>query len=87
MTIAMLVLWVLAGVLVAGGLAALVLQRGGYGRVTDIVLALSGAFVGSLGFRILGIAPDAGLFAVAVAAFAGAAGVIVAQRKIWPAIV
>lgn len=85
MTSEVLVMWVLAGV-VAGGLAAFVLQRGGYGRMTDIGLGLGGAFVGSLVFRILGIAPDTGLFAMAVVTFAGAAGVIVAQRKIWPAI-
>ena len=35
----------------------------------------------------LGIALDAGMVAVVIVAFVGAASLIVAQRKIWPIIV
>ena len=35
----------------------------------------------------LGIALDAGMVAVVIVVFVGAASVIVAQRKIWPIIV
>ncbi len=79
------VMWLLGGVL-AGGLAGLALKRGGYGVIGDILLGLGGGVVGSWIFRALGIFPDAGLFALVVVAFVGAAGVIVTQRKIWPAI-
>jgi uncharacterized membrane protein YeaQ/YmgE (transglycosylase-associated protein family) len=85
MTFQLLVMWILAGLL-AGGMAGLVLKRGGYGWGADIALGLSGALLGSWVFRMLSISPEAGLFAVVVVAFVGATGVIVAQRKLWPTI-
>lgn len=85
MTFQLLVMWILAGLL-AGGMAGLVLKRGGYGWAADIALGLSGALLGSWVFRMLSISPEAGLFAVVVVAFVGASGVIVAQRKLWPTI-
>jgi uncharacterized membrane protein YeaQ/YmgE (transglycosylase-associated protein family) len=85
MTFAMVVMWVLGGLL-AGGLAGFVLRRGGYGLVTDIGLGLGGGLAATALFRILGIAPEAGLFAVVIVAFVGAAGVLVAQRQIWPTV-
>jgi len=74
--------WVLVGLL-AGLLAGLVMKRGGYGLKRDITLALVGSIGGSVLLRTVGF-PGAGIVAVAVVAFIGAAIPIVAQRKIWP---
>jgi uncharacterized membrane protein YeaQ/YmgE (transglycosylase-associated protein family) len=85
MTLAMVAMWVLVGLLV-GLLAKLALKAGGYGRRWDVFLALVGSVVGSGIAWLLGIALDAGVVAVVIVAFAGAAILIVAQRKIWPII-
>ncbi len=85
MTFDVSLIWVLGGLL-ASGLAGFVLKRGGYGLITDIGLGLGGSLVGSLIFRALGISPEAGLFAMVVVAFVGAAGVIAVQRTMWPTI-
>ena len=85
MTFAMVAMWVLVGLLV-GLLAGLVLKAGGYGRRWDVFLALVGSVVGSGIAWLLGIALDAGVVAVVIVAFAGAAILIVAQRMIWPII-
>jgi uncharacterized membrane protein YeaQ/YmgE (transglycosylase-associated protein family) len=82
MTFPVSLIWLLGGLL-ASGLAAFVLKRGGYGLIADIGLGLGGSLVGSLIFRALGITPGAGLFAMFVVAFVGAAGVLVAQRTLW----
>jgi uncharacterized membrane protein YeaQ/YmgE (transglycosylase-associated protein family) len=76
-------IWVLGGLL-ASGLAAFVLKRGGYGLVTDIGLGLGGTLVGSVVLRALGRSPDEVSFAMAAVAFAGAASLIVVQRTTWP---
>jgi uncharacterized membrane protein YeaQ/YmgE (transglycosylase-associated protein family) len=86
MTLAMAAMWVLVGLLV-GVLAGLVMKAGGYGRRWDVLLALVGSVVGSGIAWLLGIALDAGMVAVVIVAFVGAASLIVAQRKIWPIIV
>ena len=86
MTLAMAAMWMLVGLLV-GLLAGLVMKAGGYGRRWDVLLALVGSVVGSGIAWLLGIALDAGMVAVLIVAFVGAAGLIVAQRKIWPIIV
>ena len=85
MSLVMFVVWVLMGLL-SGGLAAFVMKGGGYGLRTDIVLGLLGSFVGSVIFRVLGTSPETGMVAVAIAAFGGAATLIIGQRKIWPVI-
>jgi uncharacterized membrane protein YeaQ/YmgE (transglycosylase-associated protein family) len=85
MTFEMAVMWVLGGLL-AGGLAWFVVKRGGYGLLGDMILGLGGAVIGSWIFRALGIAPEAGLFVLVFVALAGAAVLIAAQRKLWPAI-
>jgi uncharacterized membrane protein YeaQ/YmgE (transglycosylase-associated protein family) len=85
MTLAMVAMWVLVGLLV-GLLAKLALKAGGYGRRSDVFLALVGSVVGSGIAWLLGIALDAGVVAVVIVAFAGAAILIVAQRKMWPII-
>jgi uncharacterized membrane protein YeaQ/YmgE (transglycosylase-associated protein family) len=85
MTLAMATMWVLVGLLV-GLLAGLVMKAGGYGRRWDVLLAIVGSVVLSGIAWPLGIALDAGMVAVVIVAFVGAASLIVAQRKIWPII-
>jgi uncharacterized membrane protein YeaQ/YmgE (transglycosylase-associated protein family) len=85
MSLVMFALWILAGLL-AGLLAGIVTKRGGYGLRWDIILGLAGSIVGSAIYRALGIAPDAGMIAMVMAAFVGAAGVIVVQRAMWPTV-
>ena len=83
MSFAVFVTWVLVG-LSAGLLAGLVMKRGGYGLKRDIILGLVGGIAGGWIFRAFGVFPGAGIVAVAVVAFVGAAIPIVAQRKFWP---
>lgn len=85
MTFAMVAMWVLVGLLV-GLLAGFLMKAGGYGRRWDILLALVGSIMGSGIAWVLEIPPDPGLVAVTFVAAVGAAGLIVAQRKIWPII-
>jgi uncharacterized membrane protein YeaQ/YmgE (transglycosylase-associated protein family) len=51
----------------------------------DIALGLTGSVVVSWIFQSRWVSPDPGLVAVAIVAAVGATGLIVAQRKIWPA--
>jgi uncharacterized membrane protein YeaQ/YmgE (transglycosylase-associated protein family) len=81
MTLVMVAMWVLVGLL-----AGLVMKTGGYGRGWDSLLALVGSVVGSGIAWLLEIPPDPGMVAVTIVAVVGAAGLIVAQRKIWPII-
>ena len=81
-----LLVWVLVALL-AGVLAGSVMKRGDYGQGWDITLGLIGSIVVSWIFQTLWASPDPGLVAVTIVAAVGAAGLIVAQRKIWPAIV
>ena len=78
------VLWVLVAVL-AGLLARLVMQRGSYGRGWDVILGLTGSVLVSWLFQSQWAPPDPGLVAVSLVAAGGAAGLIVAQRTIFPA--
>ncbi len=81
MDLGMFVMWIAVG-LVAGGLAGVVMKGGGYGRIGDIALGLAGSIVGSWFFWAMEFSPGAGLFALVVVAFIGAASVIVAQRTL-----
>ena len=85
MSLVMFVAWVLVGLL-AGGLAAFVMKGGGYGLRTDVVLGLAGSLLGSAIFSVLGTSQETGMVAVAIAAFGGAATLLIGQRKIWPVI-
>jgi uncharacterized membrane protein YeaQ/YmgE (transglycosylase-associated protein family) len=78
------VMWVLVAVL-AGVLAGFVLKRGGYGRGWDLALGLIGSVVVSWIFQSQWVAPEPGLVAGILVAAVGAAGLIVAQRTIFPA--
>lgn len=84
MNLGMFTMWVLVG-LMAGWLARIVLKGGGYGLMGDISLGLVGSIVGSWLFWALGVSPGAGLFALVVVAFMGAAIAIVVQRQFWHA--
>jgi uncharacterized membrane protein YeaQ/YmgE (transglycosylase-associated protein family) len=85
MTLAMVAMWVFIGLLV-GLVAGFVTKAGGYGRRWDVLLALVGSVVGSGIAWLLEIPSHPGLVAVTFVAAVGAAGLIVAQRKIWPII-
>jgi uncharacterized membrane protein YeaQ/YmgE (transglycosylase-associated protein family) len=84
MNLGMFAMWVVVG-LVAGWLVGFVMKDGGFGLTGDLILGLVGSVAGSVIFRGLEISPGAGVFALVVVAFIGAAIVIVAQRKIWHA--
>jgi uncharacterized membrane protein YeaQ/YmgE (transglycosylase-associated protein family) len=77
-------MWVLVAVL-AGLLARFVMQRGSYGRGWDVILGLTGSVLVSWLFQSQWAPPDPGLVAVILVAAGGAAGLIVAQRTIFPA--
>ncbi len=79
MNVVMFPIVVLGGVL-GGWLVGFVMERGGYGLKWDIVLGLAGSAVGSWIFWALGVYPGAGLAALAVVAFVGAAIPIVGPR-------
>ena len=81
-----LVMWVLVAVL-AGVVAEYAMKRGGYGPGWDIALGLTGSIVVSWIFQSRWVFPDPGLVAATLVAAVGAAGLIVAQCKIWPAMV
>jgi len=83
MSFVIFVTWVLVGLL-AGLLAGWVMKRGGYGLKRDIILGLVGSIGGSAVLRTVGMFTGAGIVAVAVVAFIGAAIPIVAKRKFWP---
>jgi uncharacterized membrane protein YeaQ/YmgE (transglycosylase-associated protein family) len=85
MSLVMFTLWILAGLL-AGLLAGVVIKRGGHGLRWDIILGLVGSIVGSAIYRALGFSPDAGVIAIVMIAFVGAAGVIAVQRAMWPTV-
>ncbi len=81
-----LMLWVLVALL-ASLVAGSVMKPGGFGRGWDLTLGLLGSIGLSGIFQSQWVSPDPGLVAVIVVAAIGAGGLIVAQRKIWPAIV
>jgi uncharacterized membrane protein YeaQ/YmgE (transglycosylase-associated protein family) len=55
MTVWDIIGWLVIG-LIAGWLAGVILGRGGYGLIGDIVVGLIGAFIGSLLARLLNVA-------------------------------
>ena len=81
MDVRIFAMWAVVG-LVTGGLAGVVVKDGGYGLIGDLVLGLVGSIVGGWFFWAMEFSPGAGLFALVVVAFIGAASVIVAQRTL-----
>jgi len=63
--------------------ARIVTKDGGHGLVRDLVLGVIGSSAATAALTALDGASEVGLFATAFVAFAGAAPVIIAQRKIW----
>jgi uncharacterized membrane protein YeaQ/YmgE (transglycosylase-associated protein family) len=85
MELAMVGTAVLVGLL-AGWLAGFAIKDGGYGLVWNLILGLAGSSAASVIFSVLGGgSPGTAILATAVVAFVGAALVIVALHKIWPA--
>ena len=83
MTLAMLVTWMVVGLLV-GGLTGVVMKGGGYGWIWDLVLGLAGSGAATMVVWMAGgMSSGAGLLPTAVVAFIGGVLVIVGQRKIW----
>jgi uncharacterized membrane protein YeaQ/YmgE (transglycosylase-associated protein family) len=60
MSVADFIGWLIIG-LIAGWLASMIMGRGGYGVVGDIVVGVVGAFIGGFVAQLLGLAgPSAG---------------------------
>jgi uncharacterized membrane protein YeaQ/YmgE (transglycosylase-associated protein family) len=82
MTGEFLVVAVVVGLL-AGWLAGVVMERGGYGLIGDVLLGVGGSIVGGFIFRALGFAPSGGWMAMVAVGFVGAVILIYAQRMLW----
>ena len=80
----MFVTWIVVALLTSGFIS-LVMKRGGYGRIWNVILGLAGSGAASTLVPALGAPSEAGKGAIAIAAFVGAVSIIVLQRKIWPA--
>ena len=73
----------LTWIIVAGGLASLVMGGTGYGIIGDIIIGIVGAFVGGWLFRSLGVtSPMGGLAGIIFVAFIGAMVLIFILRLI-----
>jgi uncharacterized membrane protein YeaQ/YmgE (transglycosylase-associated protein family) len=78
-----LIVWIVVGLL-GGSLAGLLItwQRQGFGRLGNLALGLTGALVGGLLFRLLGLFPELDRIAISlrdvVAAVVGSLFVLVA---------
>jgi len=75
---------VLAG-LMAGWVAEAASRAGGYGFILDMVVGLVGSVVLGGLFQSQWPSPDPSLMAATVVAACGAAGLIIAQRTVFPA--
>ena len=69
--------------LLAGWLADVIMEGGGYGVIGDIALGVGGSIAGAWIFRALGVAPNDGWMAIVGAAFVGAVVLIYTQRTVW----
>ena len=78
-----LAMWMLVAVL-AGLMAGFVMKRG-YGRGWDVTLGLIGSVVVSWLFQSQWVAPYPSQVTATLVAAVGAAGLIIAQRTIFPA--
>ncbi len=76
--------WMAVGLL-TGGLAGMVMKDESHGLVRDLALGVIGSSAATAALTVLDGASDVGPIATAFVAFAGAALVIIAQRKFWHA--
>lgn len=74
--------WFILVGLVAGALAGMIVNGGGYGIVGDIVVGVLGALIGGYLFPQLGISAGGGLLGAVVVATIGAIVLIVVLRLI-----
>jgi uncharacterized membrane protein YeaQ/YmgE (transglycosylase-associated protein family) len=58
MTVGDFIGWLIIG-LIAGWLASMIMGRGGYGVIGDIVIGIVGAFIGGFIARLLNLTPPA----------------------------
>jgi uncharacterized membrane protein YeaQ/YmgE (transglycosylase-associated protein family) len=85
MDLAMVATAVLVGLL-AGWLAGSVMKEGGYGLIWNLMLGLAGSSAACVMlWAVGGGSPGMETFTMAVVAFVGAALLLVAQHKMWPA--
>jgi uncharacterized membrane protein YeaQ/YmgE (transglycosylase-associated protein family) len=80
-----IIAWLIIGG-VAGWLAGLVMQGGGYGVIGDIIIGIIGSVVAGWLFGTLGIAPGAGVIGSIIAAAIGAIVLIFVLRLIRSAV-
>ena len=78
------VTFVIAGAIV-GWLASVVMRDGGPGLIWDLVLGIAGSGVTNIVAWVAGMADGVGAPTMVLVSAVGAAIVIVAQRKFWPA--
>ena len=85
MTLEMFLTAVIFGLL-AGWLAGIVMKTGGHGLLPDLAAALAGSTLAMWLLQLaLGNSSDLGIPVTSVVALIGAASLILAQRKLWPA--
>ena len=71
--------------LLGGRLAGIVMKNGGHGLLQDLAVALAGSTLATWILQAALGSADMGILVTSVAAFIGAASLIVAQRKLWRA--
>jgi len=84
MNAVMFATWMAVGLL-TGGLAGIVIKDESHGVVRDLALGVIGSSAATAALTALDLAADVGPIATAFVAFAGAALLIIAQRKFWHA--
>jgi uncharacterized membrane protein YeaQ/YmgE (transglycosylase-associated protein family) len=75
-------LWFILIGLVAGALAGMIMNGGGYGIIGDIVVGVLGAVIGGFLFQQLGISAGGGLLGAIVVATIGAVVLLTSLRLI-----
>jgi uncharacterized membrane protein YeaQ/YmgE (transglycosylase-associated protein family) len=71
--------------LLGGGLAGIVMKNGDHGLLQDLAVALAGSTLATWILQAALGSADMGILVTSGVAFIGAAGLIVAQRKLWHA--
>jgi uncharacterized membrane protein YeaQ/YmgE (transglycosylase-associated protein family) len=76
-----IIMWLIIGA-IAGWLAGILVKRGGYGLIGDVVVGIVGAFIGGWLAGVLGLNIGGGLIASIITATVGAILLIVILRLI-----